>query len=45
MNHDNLLPWKEVCVVAINTGWASQVTARDVDWPCPAPFYVFRCNF
>ena len=27
------------------TSWASQVTAREVDWPCPAQFYVFGCKF
>ena len=27
------------------TSWASQVNARDVDWPCPAQLYVFGCDF
>ena len=25
-----------------STSWASHVTARDVAWPCPAEFCVFR---
>ena len=30
---------------AYHTSWASQVTAREVDWPCHAHFYVFGCDF
>ena len=26
------------------TSWASPVTAREVDWPCLAQFYVFGCD-
>ena len=28
-----------------STSWANQVTAREVDWPCPAQLYVFWCDF
>ena len=27
------------------TSRASPVTAREVDWPCSAQFYVFGCDF
>ena len=29
----------------VRTSWASQVTSREVDWPCPAQIYVFGCDF